>query len=110
MRWVRGQPADTHVLADPGHAWRYGSSVRVSAGRDVFLEDVKDAAIGIYSRDVAARVVERLNAVRDFPALTPPQALALAARYDLDLLVSEHDLALPLAYRNTRFRIYNLSR
>ena len=27
----RAQPLDAHVLADPGHAWKYGTSVRVSA-------------------------------------------------------------------------------
>ena len=108
MRWVRRQPIDTHVLADPGHAWRFGTSVRVSGERDVFIEDVKDSAIAIYSRDVAARVVERLPLVTDFNALTADAARALAARYDLDLLVTERDLPLPLAYRNARFRIYNL--
>ncbi len=29
------------MLADPGHAFKYGTSVRVSAERDVFLEDVE---------------------------------------------------------------------
>jgi hypothetical protein len=109
MRWVRQQPIDAHVLADPGHAWRLGTSVRVSGERDVFIEDVKDSAIAIYSRDVAARVVERLPLVSDFSGLTADAARALAARYDLDLLVTERDLALPLVYRNARFRIYNLN-
>lgn len=110
MRWVAAQPADVHVLADPGHAWKYGTSVRVAGGRDVFLEDVKDSALAIYAREVAARVVERAPAVADFPALTPEQAVSLAARYDLDVLVTEADLLLPLAYRNAQFRIYNLER
>src|SRR6185503_1394268 len=44
MRWLSRQPVHTHVLADPGHSWKYGTSVRVSATRDVFLEDVKDSA------------------------------------------------------------------
>jgi hypothetical protein len=108
MRWVGSQPIETHVLADPGHAWRYGTSVRVSAGRDVFLEDVKDAAIAIYSRPVATRVVERAAVLGDFGGLTPERARELEARYDLDLLVTEADLPLPLAYRNRQFRIYNL--
>ena len=63
MQWLATQPIDAHVLADSGHAWRYGTSVRVSAGRDVFLEETKDAAIAIYSRDVAVRVVERIGAL-----------------------------------------------
>jgi hypothetical protein len=67
MQWLSTEPLSTHVLADPGHSWKYGTSVRVAAGRDVFLEDVKDSAIAIYSRDVAARVVERTNAVTGLP-------------------------------------------
>lgn len=108
MAWLRRQPPDTHVLADPGHGWKYGTSVRVSAERDVLLEEVKDSALAIYSRDVAARVVERTQAVGDFTSLTPDRARELARRYDLDFLVTEADLALPLAYRNAQFRIYSL--
>jgi hypothetical protein len=110
MRWLRRQRLDTHVLADPGHAWKYGTSVRVSGERDVFIEDVKDSAMAIYSRDVAARLVERAAAIGDFSTLTRERALALAARYDLDVLVTDADLALPLAYRNQQFKIYNLTR
>ena len=39
-RWLAAQPRDIHVLADPGHAWEYGTSVRVSAERDVLIEEV----------------------------------------------------------------------
>jgi hypothetical protein len=82
--------------------------VRVSAARDVFLEDVKDSAIAIYSRDVALRVVERAAAIGDFTAMTPGQARELAAKYDLDYLVTEGRLDLPVAYENRQFRIYAL--
>jgi hypothetical protein len=108
MTWLRLQPADTHVLADPGHGWKYGTSVRVSAERDVLLEEVKDSALAIYSRDVAARFVERVQAVDDFASLTPDRARELAVRYDLDFLVTEADLALPVAYQNHQFRVYSL--
>jgi hypothetical protein len=108
MQWMRRQPLDTHVLADPGHAWKYGTSVRVSAARDVYLEEVKDSAVAIYSRDVAVRVVERTDALGDFAALDPAKSRDLARRYDLDYLVTTADLALPLAYRNAEFRIYAL--
>jgi hypothetical protein len=108
MAWMRRQPTDAHVLADPGHAWRYGTSVRVSAERDVFVEDVKDSAVAIYSRDVAMRYTERMNAIGDFGALTPDKARALAQRYGLDFLVTETALALPEAYRNRSFLIYDL--
>ena len=109
MAWIRTQPTSVHVLADPGHAWKYGTSVRVSGQRDVFLEDVKDAAIAIYSHDVAARVVERSAALGDFSILTTERARALASEYHLDFLVTEATLPLPLAYSNRQFHIYRLS-
>jgi hypothetical protein len=108
MRWIARQPIDVHVLADPGHSWKYGSSVRVAAERDVLLEDVKDSAIAMYNRDLAVRVVERRRALGDFPALTAEGARALAARYDLNFLVTEATLDLPEVYRNAQFRIYAL--
>jgi hypothetical protein len=108
MRWLSRQPVSTHVLADPGHSWKYGTSVRVSAARDVFLEDVKDSAIAIYSRDVAHRVVERAAALGDFTTMTPERARELATKYDLNYLVTEQRLDLPTAYENSQFRIYAL--
>ena len=108
MAWVRQQPIDTHVVADPGHAWRYGTSVRVSAERDVLLEDVKDSALAIYSRDVAMRYLERTREIGDFNGLTADTARQLGARYDLDYLVTENDLPLPVSYRNEQFKIYAL--
>jgi hypothetical protein len=109
MHWLGRQPVDVHILADPGHAWKYGASVRVSPARDVFLEDVKDAAFAIYSREMAIRVLERSSAVGDFSTLSAEHARQLAARYGLDYLVTESDLPLPVAYRNEQFRIYELS-
>jgi hypothetical protein len=108
MRWVRQQRVGTHVLADPGHGWKYGTSVRVSGGRDVLLEEVKDSAIAIYSRDVAVRYLDRANAIGDFSQLTERRARELAAQYELDYLVTEADLGLPVAYRNEQFRVYSL--
>lgn len=108
MRWIGRQPLDAHVLADPGHAFKYGASVRVAAGRDVLLEDDKDAAVAMYSRPVAERVVERRHALANFTGLTAPEARALAERYDLNYLVTEAALPLPEVYHNARFRIYAL--
>ena len=88
MAWLRRTPLGTHVLADPAHAWRYGTSVRVAAGRDVFFEEVKDTAMAMYSRRVAMRAIERIGAVGDFSALTPSAARVLASRFDLDYLVT----------------------
>jgi hypothetical protein len=108
LRWVASRPRDVHLLADPGHAWKYGTSVRVSAARDVLVEEVKDSALAIYSREAAVRFVDRVSAIGDFPALTADGARDLARRYDLDYLVTEADLPLPAVYRNERFRIYAL--
>jgi hypothetical protein len=108
MRWLRGRPVGVHVLADPGHAWKYGSSVRVSGERDVFLEDVKDSAVAIYSRDVAVRVLERTAVLGDFGALTAMRARDIASRYDVDYLVTTALLELPVAHRNEQFVIYRL--
>ena len=108
MEWISTQPIDVHVLADPGHAWKYGTSVRASAGRDTLLEDTKDTAVAIYSRDVALRVNERAGALRDFDRLTAERAAALAQQYDLDFLVTEQPLALPVAYRSGKLVVYRL--
>jgi hypothetical protein len=109
MQWIARTPPDTHVLADPGHAWKYGSSVRVTGERDVYLEEVKDLALALYSRDVAVEALRRIADVRDFDSLTPEQFRALAVRYDLDYLVLEREVDLPVAYRNNRFRVYSLT-
>ena len=85
-----------------------GTSVRVSAGRDVLLEDVKDSSIAIYSREVGHRVVDRTSALGDFSTLDAPRARTLARQYDLNYLVTDTDLPLPLVYSNSQFRIYAL--
>lgn len=110
MAWVARQDRAAHVLADPGHSWKFGTSVRVSGERDVFLEEVKDSALAIYSRDVAVREVERTEAVGDFSTLTAERAAALALRYDLDYLVTSAEMpTLPQMYRNPRFHVYALA-
>ena len=108
--WLSRTPIETRVLANPAHGWRYGTSVRVAAGRDVYLEEMKDAAMAMYSRRVAMRVGQRIGALGDFDALTPASARALAAQFTLDYLVTDRELDLPLAYRNRQFRIYRLRR
>ena len=108
MQWISRTPFDTRVLADPGHAWKYGTSVRVAAERDVYVEEVKDLALALYSREVAVETLRRIADAHDFETLTPQQLGALAMRYDLDYLVSERDVDLPVAYRNQQFRIYSL--
>jgi hypothetical protein len=109
MAWTARTPASTHVLVDPGHAWKYGTSVRVAGQRDVYLEEVKDAAIAMYSREVAMRVSRRIEDLGDFSRLTPEKARSLAVQYDLDYLITDSRMALPIAYQNSRFRVYALA-
>ena len=108
MTWAQSTDAGAGWVADPLHAVRYGTSLRAAAGRDVLVEAVKDSAIGMYDRDVAMRTKERLDAIGDFAALTPERARALAATYDLDYLVTEHALELPLAFESGALHVYRL--
>ena len=82
---------ETFVLADPGHAWKYGTSVRVAGERDVYLEEVKDVSMALYSREVAMRVLGRIQDAGRFDVITADRALALAMQYDLNYLVIDHD-------------------
>ena len=95
-------------LADPMHAVRYGSSVRVAGQRDVFVEAVKDAAIGMYDRAVAVRTDERIRAIEPFATVTADKALRLGRTYDMDFLVTEHQLDLPLVFESGTLRVYRL--
>jgi hypothetical protein len=108
LGWLAGTPTGSLVIADPGHAWRFGTSVRVGASRDVLLEEVKDTAMSMYSRRVAMHVLERIRAIGDFASLTDAQIAALASRYGASFLVDERPRTLPVAYRNGRFTVYRL--
>ena len=110
MTWLRDQPVGLHVLADPGHAWRYGSSVRLAASRDTVLEQIKDTALGMYDRDVAVRVLERVQALTNFADFSTDTMRAAGAKYQADVVIVERprQLDLPLLRENSRFRVYDL--
>jgi hypothetical protein len=108
MAWARATPASSSWIADPLHAIKYGTSLRVAGERDVFVEAIKDAAIGMYDRSVAIRTRDRLAALPDFAALTRDQAGTLAAQYGLDYLITEQRLDLPLAFQSGVLRVYRL--
>jgi hypothetical protein len=109
MNWLASQPVDVHVMADPGHALLYGSSVRVAAHRDVVLEDTKDTAVALYSREIALRVGERRASLADFGRLSPERAATLSRQYEVDYLVTAwSSLPFPVAYTNATFRIYDM--
>ena len=112
MAWLSQGPASWHVLADPQHAWKYGSSVRVAANRDTLLEASKDSALAMYDAHVAARVAERSRALADFDRFTTEDVRRVADRYDLDVFVERVDrpFSLPVLYRNGSFVVYDLRR
>lgn len=108
MAWARQTPTSSGWLADPLHAARYGSSVRAAGQRDVFLEEMKDTALAMYDRDVAMRVADRERALMSVAWDSPDGARALGRRYDLDYLLTEHPIDLPLAYQAGSIFIYRL--
>jgi hypothetical protein len=108
MAWARQSPPASHWMADPEHALLYGTSVRVAGERDVLVEASKDQAIGMYDRAVAMRTRDRVAAVGDFHTVTPERARALALTYDLDFLVTEAILDLPVAFVSGALRVYRL--
>jgi hypothetical protein len=108
MHWARQTDVNSHWLARPDHAFVYGSSVRVGAMRDVFVEATKDPALAMYDRDVAMRTAERLPLVSDYDHLTPAAITAIANRYRLDYMVTERRLPFDVAYDRAPLIVYDL--
>lgn len=108
MAWARATDSATGWLADPLHAARYGTSVRVAGERDVFVEALKDSALGLYDRTVAMRTRDRLAALPDFNALSAARARELGAAYNLDFLVTGASLDLPVAFQSGSLRVYRI--
>ena len=90
MAWARASAVGSGWLAHPEHAVRYGTSVRVAGERDVFVEAIKDGAVGMYDRAVAMRTRDRVRALGDFDTLTPERARALAARVTISTIWSRN--------------------
>lgn len=107
-QWAQQTSPGSGWLADPNHASLYGTSLRMAAGRDVFVEATKDLAVGMYDRSIALRTRDRIRELGDFAALTDRAALALGAKYELDFLVAERDFSLPVAFRSGAIRVYRL--
>jgi hypothetical protein len=110
LSWLRSQPMDWHVLADPEHGWRQGISVRVGASRDTLIEASKDASIGMYDRAVAMRVADRAAATSGYEGFDDARLRTLAERYDLDVAIVRADrpTSLPVLYRNSAFAVLDL--
>jgi hypothetical protein len=109
LRWVGDHtPSDAFVLADPGHTYKSGTAVRIGARRDVYLEEVKDVAMSMYSATTAARVQERIDRVAGFPDLPAAALQDLAAREGLTVLVTDGALELPVLHRSGAITVYRL--
>jgi hypothetical protein len=108
MAWARSTEVSSGWLADPLHAARYGTSVRVAGARDVFVEALKDSALGMYDRGIAIRTRDRIAELRDFDRLTGARARELAATYNMDFLVTDAALELPVAFQSGALRVYRV--
>jgi hypothetical protein len=109
-RWIAtSTPHDAHFLVHPEHVYRYGSSFRVVAQRDVLLEVVKDRAMATYSREAAVRLEERVHAAGDVASLDEGHIMTLAHLYGLDYLVTERQLNFRMVHREGALRLYQLN-
>ena len=106
--WAQSTPKDSGWLAEPMHAARYGTSLRMAAARDVFVEGTKDAAIGMYDRTIAFRTRDRLRELGDFSSLSGESIRQLASRYGLTYVVSEQEFPLPVAFEAGAIRVYRI--
>ncbi|MEO2196116.1 MAG: hypothetical protein ABGY72_08490, partial [bacterium] len=79
-----------------------------ASGQDVYLELIKDSALAIYSSEIASRVAERVEAIGHFNELTAERAGVLAERYELDYLITEQHLELPVANQAGPLFVYAL--
>lgn len=111
LAWIRDETThDTFVVADPGHAWKtgMGTAVRIGAWRDVALEETKDVAMAMYSRDAAHAVAARIEALAAFDRLDATALRALAPADGPAIVVTDRTLELPVAYRAGRVAVYRL--
>lgn len=108
MQWARTTGAGSGWIADPLHAVKYGTSLRVAGHRDVFVEAVKDTAIGMYDRGVAMRTRDRIAALGNFDTFDAARARSLANDYGFDYLVIDRPLPLPLAFESGALHVYRL--
>jgi hypothetical protein len=108
--WIGAQPNRWLVLADPDHAARYGSSLRVAALRDTVIEATKDPAVAMYDRRLAARVAERRAALSGFGDWTTADVRAAGSRFGADVVIApvRQTLDLPVLFGNEGFRVYAL--
>lgn len=111
LAWIRDRtPHDTFVVADPGHAWKpgMGTAVRIGAWRDVALEETKDVAMAMYSRDAAHAVAARIEALAAFDRLDAEALRVLAPAEGPAVVVADRPLDLPVLHRAGPITVYQL--
>jgi hypothetical protein len=108
MAFARSTDPSSGWLAEPAHAARYGTSVRVAGERDVFVEALKDMPLGMYDRGIAIRTRDRLRELADFQSLSATHARQLATTYNLKYLVTAAALDLPIVFETRTLRVYRL--
>ncbi|MFN7977742.1 MAG: hypothetical protein U0P30_06365 [Vicinamibacterales bacterium] len=111
LAWIRDQtPHDTFVVADPGHAWKagMGTAVRIGAWRDVALEETKDVAMAMYSRDAAHAVASRIDGLASFDRLDATALRALTPADGPAVVVTGRTLELPIVHRTGGIVVYQL--
>ena len=83
--------------------------MRVASRRDVYLEETKDVAIAIYSehRGPGNHTPASLTS-ETFATLDAGRAISLADRYDLDYLIIDRFVDLPVAHQRGDFSVYTL--
>ena len=109
LTWVAAHtPREAFVLADPGHAWKFGTAVRIGAERDVYLEETKDVAMAMYAKASADRVQARIDRVAGFERLDEQALSALAREEGLTVLVTERQLRLPVLHVVDSVTVYRL--
>ena len=110
MAWARASDPGSGWLADPVARVRYGTSVRVAGHRDVFVEAIKDGAVGMYERAIALRTRDRVRELGTFD-----DAHARSARdpwrRNTGWTISSRNRRwiLPLVFNSGKIRIYRLT-
>jgi hypothetical protein len=64
--------------------------------------------LAIYSPEIARRVAERIEAIGHFNELTADKAVLLADQYEIDYLITEQQLDLPVANQAGTLVVYVL--
>ena len=111
MDWLRTQPTSWHVLADPHHAWRFGSSVRVAARtRHRARAEQRLGIRDLRSRSALVGCSNESQALDRFDEFSAADVRKSSTGYGIDVFVDRaaRRFEFPVLYRNDEFIIYDL--